>query len=243
MVVRQLRGHNARRQVVAIPLDVPKVVDGVGRCRKSVSEGRSNAAHGVTKIILVVNLDRAGRQALTERSVVRRWRNNAIDSHFQVGHTVGQLRSCRLSIGVSQSSADGLPRLLRNQHVRLRERQTNRNRATDVTREHSGGCFAQESAPFRDDKRFRLSSISRRHLTVVDGTINRTIAVQRAFRKLFDLEKRVVLPNGRHDADASYVDLAVLNQTGRVARQSAMYRLATDGRRRTRNVTIQANGR
>ena len=66
-VVRQLRGHNARRQVVAVPLDVPKVVDGMGRCRKSVSEGRPNAAHGETKIILVVNLDWTGRQAFTER--------------------------------------------------------------------------------------------------------------------------------------------------------------------------------
>ena len=74
MVVRQLRGHNARRQVVAIPLDVPKVIDGVGRCRKSVSEGRPNAAHGETKVILVVNLDWTGRQALTERHIVsRRW--------------------------------------------------------------------------------------------------------------------------------------------------------------------------
>ena len=57
-------------------------------------------------------------------------------------HCLGQCAAADLSIGVSQGSADGLPRLLRNQHVRLRERQTNRNRAR-----MSQGSILEDASP------------------------------------------------------------------------------------------------
>ena len=64
-VVRQLRGPQRPSSSSCYSLDVPKV--SMGRTmQKIVSEGRPNAAHGETKVILVVHLD--GPDAKRSRS-------------------------------------------------------------------------------------------------------------------------------------------------------------------------------